>query len=410
MIDNTTDSADGQFDEEYYLAIHPDIRDGVAAGQFVNGYHHYRLHGRAEGRTCAPEFDAQWYARVYPMVAADLAQGRARDEADHWRQLGRYRGYLPNAAAPRPDNPSRMNARFGGLWTDAPDAHDIVAGRQSIGTLTDDDALRLSGWIDDGFIRLPGAIPAHLLDAACTDLERAYQGGMTALLFQCAALSADDIAWRPEIHRQPATALDLHWHSAATRDLIFAPEIVRFLHLIFERKPLAAQSAGFMRSPARPTHQCSATIAYSQARRFVTSWIALEDVTADGGELAYFPGSHTAPDFMYGTRYKSRPEAMRLNGAGSDGLDEAADQHSRALLRHIEAHCLPERRFLAKAGDVLIGHADLAHGDTPVSNHATRRSVVAQYCPADVAPASFEMGRSAVREYGCSGYYCTVVY
>lgn len=399
-----------RFDEDYYLSVNPDVLDGIAAGYFVNGYHHYRLHGRAEGRLCAPVFDPLWYARVYPMVGADIDRGRAHDAWDHWQRIGRYRGYLPNPAAPRPENPARMNARFGGLWTDAPDAGDIIAGRQAIGTLTDAEAAMLTHWVDNGYIILPGAIPAHLLDAACTDLDRAYQGGMPALLFQCLALSPNDIPWRADINIKPAKALDLHWHSPATRELIFAPEILRFLHLIFERKPLASQSLGFLRGSAQPAHQDTAYVVYSHARRFAASWIALEDVTEGAGELAYIPGSHSAPDFIYAERYKSLHEAMRMNIAGGHSLREAEEQHGRAILRHAEEHKMPEHRLLAKAGDVLIWHADLAYRGKPISNNTTCRSVVTHYCPSDIAPLSFEAGRCTMREHGTSVYYSTVVY
>lgn len=38
------------FDEAYYLEANPDVAAAVAAGAFVNGWHHFDLHGRAEGR------------------------------------------------------------------------------------------------------------------------------------------------------------------------------------------------------------------------------------------------------------------------------------------------------------------------------------------------------------------------
>jgi len=398
------------FDEDYYLAVNPDVIEGITAGYFVDGHHHYRLHGRAEGRICTPLFDAAWYGRVYPMVAADIEQGRARDHWDHWQRIGRYRGYLPNPAAPRPENPSRMRARFGGLWTDAPDAMDVIAGRHEIGSLNDDQAALLTEWVENGYVVLRNAIPPHLLDAAGADLDRAYQGGFPSLLFQCLSLNPNDIFWRPEINARPAKALDIHWHSEATRDLIFSPAIVDFLHLVFERKPLASQSLGFLRGSGQPAHQDTAYVVYSHARKFAASWIALEDVTEGAGELLYYPGSHKFPDFIYADRHKSLHEAMRMNIVGGNSLREAEEQHGRTLLKQAEHRALKEHRLLAKAGDVLIWHADLAHGGKPISNDATRRSVVTHYCPADVAPLSFEAGKSAIRAHDKVGYYSTVVY
>ena len=408
-------SADGvaqaaEFDEDYYLSVNPDVLQGIRDGDFVDGYHHYRLHGREERRVCAPEFDAAWYARVYPMVARDIDQGRARDMWDHWRRIGRYRGYLPNPTAPRPDDPSRMRARFGGLWTDAPDAMDIIAGRLSIGTLDEHDAALLTHWAEHGYVVLPRAIPDHLLDAARTEIDRAYQGGFPSLLFQCQSVSPNDIPWLPEINTRPAKALDLHWLSLPIRELIFAAPIVRFLQLLFERKPLASQSLGFLRGVDQPAHQDTAYVVYSHARRFAASWIALEDVSEAAGDSFYYPGSQTFRDFVYADKHKSLHEALRMNIAGGTSFREAEDQHSRTLIRTAEEAHLPERRLVAKAGDVLMSHADLVHGGTPGSGDATRRSVITHYCPADIAPLAFESGKSTLRKHEDSGYYGTVVY
>src|SRR5262245_3771939 len=35
------------FDEAFYSSFHPDVRDEIAAGQFLNGFHHYLLSGCA---------------------------------------------------------------------------------------------------------------------------------------------------------------------------------------------------------------------------------------------------------------------------------------------------------------------------------------------------------------------------
>jgi hypothetical protein len=45
------------FDEAFYVAFYSDVRDSVAAGEFLNGFHHYLAHGRAEHRLA--HFDLQ---------------------------------------------------------------------------------------------------------------------------------------------------------------------------------------------------------------------------------------------------------------------------------------------------------------------------------------------------------------
>ena len=48
---------------------------------------------------------------------------------------------------------------------------------------------------------------------------------------------------------------------------------------------------------------------------------------------------------------------------------------------------MSEKSFSAKKGDVLIWHADLAHGGAAVTNkESTRKSLVGHFCPEDVSP------------------------
>ena len=47
-----------------------------------------------------------------------------------------------------------------------------------------------------------------------------------------------------------------------------------------------------------------------------------------------------------------------------------------------------EERFVARKGDILVWHADLAHGGSPIRVEGrTRRSLVTHFCPRSVKPA-----------------------
>jgi pimeloyl-ACP methyl ester carboxylesterase len=48
---NGTGVAASAFDENYYLQSNPDVAAAVARGTFASGGHHYRAHGRREGRS-----------------------------------------------------------------------------------------------------------------------------------------------------------------------------------------------------------------------------------------------------------------------------------------------------------------------------------------------------------------------
>ena len=234
---------------------------------------------------------------------------------------------------------------------------------------------------------------------------------MENLRFECGEITGgrQAIPWQSEINQYPAKALDIHYFSAAIRDLIFAPAVVAFLGLIFENRAFASQTLGFLRGSAQEGHQDSAYVSYTIPRQFAASWIALEDVTAGAGELFYYPGSHKLEDFLYGGRYKSIHEMRRTTSA--DFPQETVRQHVESLKARAARRGICKVTFAAKKGDALIWHADLVHGGNPVSKTITRKSIVTHYCPTHLSPLFAEDRALKLYRHGghrfTSGYYRT---
>ncbi len=403
------------FDEEWYLAEYPDVANAVKAGYLQSGYQHWLQSGKAEGRIAPPgydegeAFDADWYEAVYHAVAEDIAAGRARDAADHYQRLGRHRGYLPNRFAPRPENPTLPVSVCGGFWLDQANAADLIEGRRELGRISPETASLLHDWVENGYVVLRQAIDPAIIERAAASVRAAYRGEIGGLKFECPAVGGyHPIAWDARVESNPAKALDFHWLSEEIRDLIFAPPVREFLELVFERRAMATQSLTFLRGSGQGYHQDTLYVPFSLPTQFVASWIALEDVQPGGGELTYFPGSHRLPDFLFGGKFKTLWDAQRILRRNSL-REEMADYSQRLEQRSAEAGLAPAK-FMAKKGDVLLWHADLAHGGLPISNEATRQSVVTHYCPQEVASLTFERGRTARRNHKNIAWYATGYY
>jgi hypothetical protein len=74
----------------------------------------------------------------------------------------------------------------------------------------------------------------------------------------------------------------------------------------------------------------------------------------------------------------------------------------RMYVDSLRARCveraLEQRLFRPRRGDVLLWHADLAHGGSPiVTPGLTRKSLVTHYCPADCSPQYSDSGRLPIR-------------
>jgi hypothetical protein len=396
------------FDESWYRATYADIDAAVKDGVIPSGWFHYQRFGRDEGRLPF-RFEARWYAMVYPSAVDEAGSGDGPAMLQHYWNVGRHRGYLPFAGARRPACAAATPSKFGGLWIDQANVHDLISGKRAIGRIDRDEEEQLRSFAADGYVRLPELLPAAIVDRAEEALDAAYSGATREVLFECHAISPVHLAWDPRVTEFAAKALDLHWWSDAIRDAVFAAPLVAFLQLIFERPPLASQTLSFYRGSGQSFHQDSAYVPYSLPLQFAASWIALEDVAAGAGELMYAVGSHRAlPEFLYPGDTRSVAESTRL-GAAVDLSDEVR-HHEARIAAEIGERGLKRGSFLAKRGEVLFWHADLAHGGSPISQSRSRKSVVTHYCPNEVAPIYFEINPSDVRRHGETGYYASGIY
>ena len=309
-----------------------------------------------------------------------------------------------NGPVPWPTFPSR----FGGMWVDLSNAHKVVDGKLELGHATEEEARQLHAFIDDGFVILPQAVPPALLEDLERDIARAKEGGFeTVYVEHWSDRGLEMTRSTREVWRQPLLLPkmhDLHSASDAARRVAFAPAIRRFLQLLFERPPMAFQSLQFTYGTEQPIHQDTAYVVVDSPRELAASWVALEDIAPDSGELEYYVGSHRLDDFLWQGRFKSKPDSIGPN-----------DPEHLGFLKHLHdasaARGLKRQQFRPKRGDALIWHADLAHGGSRIVNKSlTRKSIVTHYCPVSQAPGYYAHGRHSDKlDCGDGCYYTYAV-
>lgn len=411
MVDDDTlteTAPDERFDEAWYLLAYPDVAAAVARGGWNSGSDHWEAVGRRRGRfgcerhrarvhaarlgievsdpapavadavaepspaavadASSPDgFDPAFYAAAYPLAREDVANGAARDLADHYARFGAARGYRTSAAGVRADDPAAPRSRFGGFWTDRADALDAIAGRRAIGWLDRAQAELLTKFVTDGFVVLPGAVTNDVLDRAEAALDHAFQGNPDTLKFDIDRIG-EAVGWQPEARARTARLLDPHWQFGAIRDLILAPGLLGFLHLIAERPVMAIRSDGMLRGAGNEARRDNESFRVSRPMQLLGSYIALEPVTMEAGPRFLVPGSHRAP--------------------GATGP-------------------VP---FFGRRGDVLIWAADVAHGGVAPTGPATLKSVETRYTVAEAAPAYFERLGDRVRATHGGAFHASAHY
>jgi hypothetical protein len=281
----------------------------------------------------------------------------------------------------------------GELWIDLAGARERLAGLGLAAELSAD----LGHFIDEGYVIFPGAIDPALADRITADTL-----GLLAHPERCILKNKGRYvdAGGLESLGIGDRIVDLYAVSAAAREAIFCPRLAAFLRAVFGEPAIAMQSISFERGSQQAMHQDTAYVISERPLALAASWIALEDVAKGAGELIYYPGSHRFEHFLFSGESKGWQKAR-------DGVE----QHQRFLAQLHEqatARGLRRERFLARKGDVLVWHADLAHGGARIQLDATRRSLVTHYVPLGVKPRyRMHLGPAYAELPGAGGHFFT---
>jgi ectoine hydroxylase-related dioxygenase (phytanoyl-CoA dioxygenase family) len=192
--------------------------------------------------------------------------------------------------------------------------------------------------------------------------------------------------------------MNLHRESPTARRLLAGSRLTRLVRKLLGAKPFFLQSIYFNNGSQQNPHSDYMFMSTRPEHQLVGVWVACEDVLDEAGPLVYYPGSHKIPTPNIEERYaktgalvsseiESREaelraayeERMKLTG---QSLFKCVfyDRWSSDLDRELERGGYEPERFLADKGDLIVWHANLVHGGTPVSDpRRTRKSLVAHY-------------------------------
>jgi phytanoyl-CoA hydroxylase len=164
-----------------------------------------------------------------------------------------------------------------------------------------------------------------------------------------------------------ARSEELYLRSDDIRGLALEGGLLGILEEMLGEPAVLFRSTYFPRGRARTIHIDAQDIPLRHPQALVGVWIAFEDVHPDSGPLVYYPGSHKIPLYCF-----------------NDGTHHAAPEEEADWFDYVDVQIrlrrLKEKRFLAKKGDVLIWHANLVHGGSPIKDPSrTRSSLVCRY-------------------------------
>jgi phytanoyl-CoA hydroxylase len=239
------------------------------------------------------------------------------------------------------------------------------------------DEAQLAQWERDGFLALRGWVtPAERARVlAAVDDEWARRPHPD---HEVDVLTGPH-AWRtfkmaevpPQVRGEAYKLNNLFARRREIRSVALSPSLSRALGQLLEGEPLICNSLNFERGSQQPFHIDTWYMPPPVDNRMVVASIALDDVDADNGPVAYYPGSHKIPAYRFSTgRLNEVPAEMHLCMAH--------------LEREIAARGLQPEEFHCRGGDVFIWHAQLLHGGRAIRDMArTRTSLVVHYWRAE---------------------------
>lgn len=159
----------------------------------------------------------------------------------------------------------------------------------------------------------------------------------------------------------------------ATQDKV----ISQLLNFLLDKKMVPFQTINFINGSGQKAHSDSIHMTTYPLGYLIAIWVALEDVHPDSGPLFYYPGSHKLP-YLLNNDWNADNSFLSL---GKNDYPDYEDMVEELLKKNK----FPREELIAKKGDVLIWHANLIHGGTPIRNKAlTRKSMVVHYYASDV--------------------------
>lgn len=150
------------------------------------------------------------------------------------------------------------------------------------------------------------------------------------------------------------------------------PELLQLLDFMMGKKIIPFHTINFLEGSEQRAHSDSIHMTTEPQGYLIAAWTALDDCHEGNGPLFYYPKSHRLP-YLMSPDYDSGNTKLLL---GKDNNRQYEDRIERLLTEKQ----LEKEYFYAKKGDILLWHANLIHGGSPIlQKGTTRKSMVAHY-------------------------------
>lgn len=240
-------------------------------------------------------------------------------------------------------------------WLDRPNGMEALLQHPTYLSMPAAEQAQVRSFVDNGFLILRGFYSADEVQQVNREIEKLLSENRAG--FNYTGKKIMD-AWRF------SPLIEQHFFKNQ--------RLLQLLDFLMGTKTAPFQTIHFLEGSEQRAHSDFIHMTTEPPGYLIASWTALEATHEGNGLLFYYPGSHRLPYIMCGD-YDS--------GNSRWSLGENSYRNYEAKIAQLVAeHDLKKEYFFAKTGDVLIWHANLLHGGSPIKQPgSTRRSMVAHY-------------------------------
>jgi ectoine hydroxylase len=243
-------------------------------------------------------------------------------------------------------------------WLDIGDSENLAPGKPAFSQFPENIQKEIISWSGNGYMILENLFSGDVCDKLNIEVDTLIKKG------------------RIDFNKSHKLMF-AHRKSAFVKSVTENKLLKSLLEFILDKEVVPFQTINFLRGSEQRAHSDSIHMTTYPLGYLIAAWVALEDINPDNGPLFYFPGSHKFP-FLLNNDFNEGETPLTLGKRNYKDYEAVTE-----II--LQQHPLQKKEFYAKKGDILIWHANLIHGGSPILNSAlTRKSMVIHYYATDV--------------------------
>lgn len=240
-------------------------------------------------------------------------------------------------------------------WLDQKNALENLKSHPDFQQFSKAEQTEIKRFIEEGYMILKGFYSKEATNILKQEVEKLLEKGKTDFNYTGKKLM--------DAHR---------FSNVIDQDYFKNERLLKLLSFVMGKKVVPFQTINFIEGSEQRAHSDSIHMTTEPQGYLIATWTALENCDERNGPLFYYPGSHRLP-FVSCQDYASGNTLWQLGKFTYQNYEDK-------IAAVIEENNFEKKQFHAEEGDMLIWHANLLHGGSPITEEGrTRKSMVAHY-------------------------------